>query len=432
MELKREMMRRVVMPVGVKVYQWRGDPLARLMSPKVRRDPYPLYAEIRAKGTVRSRFDMWATARYEPVAQILKDPKWSSAPRHFKNYQPLPVIDGETRGSLPSDDALLLTMDPPDHTRIRRLVGGTFSPRAVAALEPWIRTRTDELVSRIDGRAGFDLIGDLAFPLPMAVICHMLGVPPGDEDRFREWGHHVAAGLDPTFDMDPNGPIVKAQLALTQYFRTLIEQRRTDPGDDLLSALIAAEAEGERLNAEELLATCFLILVAGFETTVNLIGNGSVALMDRPDAWQALRDDPGLIPGAIEELLRFDSPVQLTSRNATEDLEVDGVPIAKGNQVIVLLGGANRDPDIFPNPDRIDIQRPDAGRHLSFSTGLHHCLGAALARLEARIALEAMTARFERLTLAGRADRRPFMVLRGFERLPVQATAARAELGAQP
>jgi cytochrome P450 len=312
-------------------------------------------------------------------------------------------------------------MDPPDHTRLRRLVTGAFTPKTIAGLEPWIREVTVRLLAATDGATGFDLIDALAFPLPIAVICQLLGVPAGDQAQFRAWGHDVAATLDPQTAAAAQADTRAAEVALNGYLQDLVRQRRARPDDSILSALIAAEDEGDRLSSGEVVSLAFLLLVAGFETTVNLIGNGTVALLGDPASWGRLRDDPALVPAAIEEMLRYDSPVQLTSRVATEDVEVSGRVIAAGRPVIVFIGGANRDPEVFEQPDEFRIDRPDPGRHLSFSLGLHHCLGSALARLEGRIAIEELTRRYPALELAARPAQRSLFVLRGFESIPVRA-----------
>jgi cytochrome P450 len=247
-------------------------------------------------------------------------------------------------------------------------------------------------------------------------------VPAEDQDQFRAWGHDVAATLDPQTAATAQAQTRAAELALTGYLRDLVHERRAHPDDSILSALIAAQEEGDRLSSGEIVSTALLLLVAGFETTVNLIGNGTVALLSDPDSWSRLRQDPALVPAAIEEMLRYDSPVQLTSRIATEEVEVGGVVIAAGQPVIVSIGGANRDPAVFEQPDEFRIDRPDPGRHLSFSLGMHHCLGSALARLEGRIAIEEVTRRYPALELAGPPIRRSLLVLRGFESVPVRAT----------
>jgi cytochrome P450 len=408
----------VVEPAVLRLCQWRGDPVARLMHPAAKADPYPLYAAMRRRGLVRSPLGVFATADHAVAAGILRDRRFSSSPVHQRGYRPPSYPPDDPRAGLPAAD--LLTLDPPDHTRLRRLVSGAFTPRAIAGLEPWIRDVTVRLLAAAAGAAGFDLIDALAFPLPIAVICHLLGVPAGDQAQFRAWGHDLAATLDPQTAAAAKAQTREAELALTGYLQDLVRQRRADPDGSLLSALIAAEEEGDRLTSGEVVSTALLLLVAGFETTVNLIGNGTVALLGDPASWARLRQEPGLIPAAVEEMLRYDSPVQLTSRIATEDAEIDGQVIAAGRAVVVCIGGANRDPAVFEQPGEFLIGRPDPGRHLSFSLGIHHCLGASLARLEGRIAVEELTRRYPALRLAARPARRPLLVLRGFESVPVR------------
>jgi cytochrome P450 len=419
-QVKESVLNRVVEPAVLRVFAWRGDPVASLMRPAIKADPYPLYAGLRGRDRdlVRSSLGAWITASHPTAEAILRDRRFSSSPVHQKGYRPPSYADGDPRADLPESD--LLTLDPPDHTRIRRLVSTAFTPRAVAALEPWIRDTATGLLDRADGAAGFDLVETLAFPLPIAVICHLLGVPAADQDKFRAWGHDVVATLDPQTARAAAQSAHTAELALTAYLRDLVDRRRAAPDDTILSALIAVEEEGDRLSTGELISTALLLLVAGFETTVNLIGNGTVALLREPGQWARLAADPGLVPGAVEELLRYDSPVQLTSRTATEDIDLDGTVLPKGTSVLVAIGGANRDPGVFPEPARLVLDRPNAADHLSFSLGMHHCLGAALARLEARVAFEELTRRYPRLALAGQPVRRPMLVLRGYEHIPVR------------
>lgn len=393
-----------------------GDPLARLLHSSTIVDPYPLYADIRPRGLCRSRLGAWATADHEIVTSVLRDRRFGVSPTLLPAYRPPDYPDGDPRATLPARD--LLSTDPPDHTRIRRLVSRTFSPNAIADLEPWIRELAARLLTRVDATEGFDLIDALALPVPIAVICRLLGVPAEDEPKFRAWGHELAANLDLTVQTAEASPRT-AELELNAYLRGIIEQRRAAPDGTLLSALIAAEEEGDRLSEQELLATALLLLVAGFETTVNLIGNGVVALLRAPEQWARLREDPSLIGPAVDELLRYDSPVQLTSRLAVEDVEIAGAVVPKGAMVITLLGGANRDPAVFPDPDRLIVDRDNAAQNHSFSYGIHRCLGAALARLEGRIVLEELISSYPDLRLAGPPSRREQLVLRGFESVPV-------------
>jgi cytochrome P450 len=420
MSLREHLTRRVVEPAVLRFFQWRGDPVARLMRPETKADPYPLYADVRRRGLVRSPLGPWVTSDHATATNVLKDQRFSSSPVHQRGYRPPTYPAGDPRAELPAAD--LLTMDPPDHTRLRRLVSGAFTPRAIASLEPWIRDATDRLLAPVDAAAGFDLIDALAFPLPIAVICHLLGVPAEDQASFRVWGHDLATTLEPQSPLAAESRSRASELALTAYLRELVRKRRADPDDSLLSALVAAEEEGDRLSFGELVAVALLLLVAGFETTVNLIGNGTVALLGEPEQWGRLREEPALVPAAVEEVLRYDSPVQMTSRIATEDVDLGGAVIQKGVPIIVAIGGANRDPDVFDQPDRLRIDRPNASRHLSFSFGIHHCLGAALARLEGRVAVEQLTRRYPGLELAGPPARRPLLVLRGFESVPVRAS----------
>jgi cytochrome P450 len=419
MGLGAHVMSHVVEPTLLRVCQWRGDPVARLMLPATKADPYPLYTRVRQRGLVRSPLGAFVAADHATVASVLRDRRFSSSPLHQPGYRRPSYPPGDPRAGLPDGD--LLNLDPPDHTRLRRLVSGAFAPRAIAGLEPWIREVTVRLLAAVDGAAGFDLIDALAFPLPIAVICHLLGVPAEDHAQFRAWGHDVAATLDPQTAAAAQAQSRVAEVALIGYLQDLVGERRANPDDTILSALIAAEEEGDRLSSGEVVRMAFLLLIAGFETTVNLIGNGTVALLGDPDGWDRLRQDPALVPTAIEEMLRYDSPVQMTSRIATEELEVGGSVIAAGRPVLVSIGGANRDPEVFDQPDEFQIDRPDPGRHLSFSLGLHHCLGASLARLEGRIAIEELTRRYQALELAAPPTRRPQLVLRGFESVPVRA-----------
>jgi cytochrome P450 len=426
--LAAKVMRRAE-PAVIRYYQWRGDPLARLLRPQTKTNPYPLYADIRRRPLTRSTLGAWMTADHAAAESILRDRRFSSSPVHQPGYRPPAYPAGDPRAELPAAD--LLSMDPPDHTRIRRLVSGAFTPKAIAGLEPWIRETTGRLLAAADASAGFDLIDGLAFPLPIAVICHLLGVPAEDQASFRAWGHAVAATLEPQTSVAAAKQSRAAELALTSYLRDLVAKRRADPDESLLSALVAIEEDGDRLSSVELVSTALLLLVAGFETTVNLIGNGTVALLGEPGHWERLREDPALVPAAVEELLRYDSPVQVTFRTATEDVDLDGTPMPKGTAVVVAIGGANRDPAVFDQPDRLIIDRPNASRHLAFSRGIHSCLGSALARLEGRIAFEELTRRFPTLEMTGPPVRRPLLVLRGFETVPVRApagsTAARGQ-----
>ncbi len=316
----------------------------------------------------------------------------------------------------------MLDRDPPDHTRLRGLVNKAFTPRVVEMLRPRIQQIVDGLLDAADGAGAMDLIEDFAYPIPVIVICEMLGVPVEDRERFKKWGLDIARGLDAIW-LPPDSEVTQRSMAsrraLSDYFRALIAERRTAPRNDLLSALIAAEEAGDKLSEEELLATCILLLVAGHETTVNLIGNGTLALLRHPDQLRLLRENPGLIGSAVEELLRFDGPVQRTARIPSEDVTIRGCTIAKGEMVMPFIGAADRDPAQFPDPDRLDIARGD-NRHIAFGWGIHFCLGAPLARVEGQIAINTLVQRLPKLSLAtDKPEFRQSLTLRGLSALPV-------------
>ena len=356
------------------------------LSPALRADPYSFYEELRRKDPVhRMRLqDAWALTDYADVDMVLRDN------RRFGN-------GGRDFGYIPQ--VSMLDLDPPEHTKIRGLVSHGFTPRSVAALEPRIRETVEVLLGNVEGRGRFDLIAEVAFPLPVIVIAEMLGVPPEDRERFNEWSSIVSLIVDPLLDDQQVRRVQQAVDEVFSYFEAVAEERRRDPKDDLVSALVTAEVDGERLERDDLLVNLLLVLVAGNETTRNLIGNGALALLRNPDQLRRLQDDPALLNGAIDELLRFDSPVQLDNRIARDPVELRGKRIAPGQRVICLLGAANRDPQAFPEADLLDVGRSSAN-HLAFGRGIHYCLGSPLARLEGRVAFEALVPRLGRLRLA--------------------------------
>jgi cytochrome P450 len=316
----------------------------------------------------------------------------------------------------------MLQADPPDHTRLRRLASKAFTPRAVESLRPRVAALVAELLDDADERGSFDMLVDLAEPLPVVVICELLGVPPADHEQFKGWSTAVARTLDAVTDPSLFERAVPALVGFVQYFSELIEQRRADPRDDLLSALIRAEADGATLTTPELFAMVILLFIAGHETTTNLLGNGTLALARRPDEFTRLRRQPDLLPGAVEELLRYDSPVQVTARTATCDLDVNGIAVRKGEGVVCALAGANRDPAFVDAPDALRVARPPT-QHLAFGHGMHHCLGAPLARLEGQEVFGALARRYGQIDLLD--DRPPYrehFVLRGLASLPLALT----------
>ena len=361
----------------------------------------------------------WMFTRHTDIDTILRDH------RRFSNDPRKGTLSSRQRAGLPADEEFtMLFLDPPDHKRLRALVNKAFTPKAVNALEPHIRSLLGSLLDDIDDPAGFDLMQAVAQPLPVIVIAEMLGVPPEDRAQFKIWSDQRARTLEPSIDARERALADAANKALNDYFRPIIEERRADPKDDIVSALAQAEEEGDRLTELEMLNMLRLLLIAGNETTTNLIGNGVLALLRHPDQMQKLRDDPSLIPSAVDELLRFDSPVQTDFRRALEDCEVNGFPLKKRDNIVLLLGAANRDPDVFEKPDRLDVGRGDRS-HLSFGRGIHHCIGAPLARLEGRVVLEVLLERFSQISLRDRQPRfRNSIVLRGLESLPVRCVKA--------
>jgi len=377
-----------------------------LTSKQVRDDPYPHYRELRLRDPVhRLRLiNAWALTRYDDADAVLRDH------RRFANA-------GRDYGYL--DYVTLLDLDPPDHTRLRSLVAQAFTRRTVAAMEPGIRRIVDELLAAVATREQFDLIQALAYPLPMTVIAKLLGVPAQDLDKFESWSNDIALVVDPVLRQRQIRQARKASDALFEYFEGIIEHRRRAPRDDLISALLASEDAGDQLTRDELLGTLVLLLVAGNETTRNLIGNGMLALLKHPEQMQRLSADPRRLDAAINEMLRYDSPVQLDSRIAREDLVIRGKRIRAGQQVIAVLGAANRDPEVFARPDTLDIERP-ATPHLAFGRGIHYCLGSPLAILEARVAFTGLLEHFSAIRLARDPTARDQIVLRGVEELWVE------------
>ncbi|MEY2471993.1 MAG: hypothetical protein QOK28_1322 [Actinomycetota bacterium] len=383
--------------------------------------PYPTYDVIRAQGLTHSAWGPWVAADYETVRAVLRDHRFGVDGRvHPDHTPPEPnYFDGDR--AVP-EEAMLLS-DPPAHTRVRRLVSKAFTPRAVAQLRAYMEEVTDALLDGLLERRDVDLVDEFAFPIPLAVICRILGVPAEDRALFQAWGEDLVPSLDP-FQTDEQ--VAKARVAdaeMTRYIDELIAQRRRAPTEDLLSEMVAAEEEGDRLSEEELLGNVSLIFGAGFETTVNLIGNGVLALLRHPAELARLRADPSLIPNAVNELLRYDSPVQMTSRIALEPVDVAGHHFDQFDEIIVLLGGANRDPAVFERPDVVEVARANASEHVAFSSGTHYCLGAALARAEGEVAFGRLLERATTIELRGEPEPRPFMVLHGLAKLPLTLSA---------
>ncbi len=387
-----------------------------LVPPEEWPDPHPHYHRMRTATPILEvpEWDEFVFTRFEDCERILRDPTMSSDPTSRR--MEVPVFEFAEGMERPRT---MLLMDPPDHTRLRKLVSKAFTPRTMERLRPHVAELAHGMLDEVDP-AGFDLISGLAFPLPVTVICEMLGIPAEDRHLFGPWSSDASRMLDADLDEATIQRGMLAFMSLLNYLNGIFEERRANPRDDLLTALLAAEEEGDRLSEEELRSTVLLLFVAGHETTMNLIGNGTVAMMRQRDQWERLVADPSLSPGAVEECLRFDGPVHLTGRTATVPSVVGDVTVEPGQGLITLLAAANRDPARFPDPDKLDITRGD-NHHLTFSQGAHYCLGAALARLEGQEVFKAMAQRFPTLELTEEPVHREHFVLRGYQAVHVAA-----------
>jgi hypothetical protein len=358
--------------------------------------------------------------RYDDINAVLRD-----GGRFFVDDRKQPTYEKRRadmikQGILDEEEYAqsMLTSDPPDHTRLRSLVTKAFTPRTIEALRPRIESIVQEQLDAVAQAGGIDVIESLAYPLPVTVIAEMLGVPAEDRERFKRWSDDAIKGLGFTSVNEAREARV-AFRELRAYFQDIAEERRREPREDLFSALLAAEEAGDKLTTDEVFSMCILLLVAGNETTTNLIGNGLLALLRNPQQLEVLRDDPARLEGAVEELLRYDSPVQATARFPTEDTEVNGHPVKAYEMLILLIGAGNRDPEQFEDPERLDVTRQDV-RPLSFGHGIHYCLGAPLARLEGQVALGALIERFPNMRLAnGKPVWGDNLILRGLKSLPV-------------
>jgi cytochrome P450 len=390
------------------------------------RDPFPWLDALREQGPLVEGKVMSATASHAVTSEVLRSAHFGvgidseSLPWIARKVMRLALDD---RYPGPAEPPSLLAVDPPQHTRYRRLVSKAFTARAVAALEKRVEEIADELLDAMEAHDEVDLVDAYAAPLPVRIIAEILGVPEHMQQQLLDWGNAAAVTLDPALSY---ATFKRAADALQQMHLWLghhLAELRRNPGDDLMSQLATLTDDGDSLTDVELRATALLVTGAGFETTVNLIGNGVMALLTHPDQLAVLRDDSSLWDNATDEVLRWDSPVQNTVRFALQDTEVCGLPVRKGSIINMMVGGANRDPAVFADPHAFDVRRGNARDHLAFSAGVHFCLGASLARLEGSVALRKLFERFPDLSLAGQPQRRPLRVLRGFEHLPVRLNA---------
>jgi pimeloyl-[acyl-carrier protein] synthase len=395
-----------------------GEVYFNIWDPEFRANPYPHYDPLLAgpppiidAGPMKFAL----VARYADVTAGLRDHE------HLSSMQPPPppeqVYEGRFKGA-----RNMLGSDPPQHSRLRRLVSRDFTPRRIRELEPRIREIAKDLLDKVEARGQFDLMADIANVLPVTVIAEMLGVPPELNARFKRWSDTIIGGDNRMPGMPPPPELVRAIDELGDYFTDEIERRRAHPGPDLVSALVAAHDEGEVMSAADLLSFITLLLLAGNETTTNLIGNGTLALGRNPDQFDALKRNPAMLPRAIEEMLRYDGPVQSTVRFAKEAVSLGGTEIPAGALALMIVAAANRDPAQFKDPQKFDITR-DPNEHVAFGEGIHFCIGAPLARMEARITFEAMLERFPRLRLKDPAMKPVYKgsyFLRGLESLPLE------------
>ncbi|MEU3244588.1 MULTISPECIES: cytochrome P450 [unclassified Streptomyces] len=385
-------------------------------------DPYPAYAHLRERGRVHhyEPTDQWLVPHHADVSALLRDRRLGRTYQHRFTHEDFgrtaPPPEHEPFHVL--NDHGMLDLEPPDHTRIRRLVSKAFTPRTVERLGPYVRGLARELVSGLVAAGGGDLLTDVAEPLPVAVIAEMLGIPESDRAPLRPWSADICGMYELNPSQETAARAVRASVEFTEYLRELIEARRKEPGDDLISGLIAAHDEGDRLTEQEMISTCVLLLNAGHEATVNATVNGWWTLFRHPGQLAALRADHSLVPTAVEELMRYDTPLQMFERWVLDDIEIDGTTIPRGAEIALLFGSANHDPAAFARPGELDLSRVE-NPHISFSAGIHYCIGAPLARIELAASLGALLELAPTLRLAEEPRRKPNFVIRGLEGLSV-------------
>ncbi|MFJ8360367.1 cytochrome P450 [Streptomyces sp. NPDC093984] len=386
-------------------------------------DPYPAYAELRARGRVHwfEPTGQWLVPHHADVSALLRDRRLGRTYQHRFTHEEFgrtaPPPEHEPFHTL--NDHGMLDLEPPDHTRIRRLVSKAFTPRTVEQLKPYVRDLAGELVARLVEAGGGDLLTDVAEPLPVAVIAEMLGIPEADRGQLRPWSADICGMYELGPSEETARRAVRASVEFSQYLQELIAERRKEPGEDLISGLIAAYDEGDRLTEQEMISTCVLLLNAGHEATVNATVNGWWALFRHPEQLAALRANHTLVPSAVEELMRYDTPLQLFERWVLDEIEIDGTVIPRGAEIAMLFGSANHDPAVFDAPETLDLTRKD-NPHISFSAGIHYCIGAPLARIELAASMTALLEKAPTLRLAAEPERKPNFVIRGLEGLRVE------------
>ncbi len=388
--------------------------------PAFRANPYPFYDTLREKAPVYlTPLDTVVLSRYDDVAVTLRSNDFSRDIEKNANPPTSPILKRKRQTRTDDGGKSILNLDPPDHTRLRRLVSLAFTPSAIERLRPRIQQLVDDVLDVAQERGSIELIDDLAFPVPFQVISDLLAMPTERSVELREWSQHLTASLEPTADDDDMDRAEAAIENFIPYLIGIVEDRRHNLGDDLLSALIQVEESGDRMTTQELIAFVLLLYVAGHETTVNLIGNGALALLRHRDQLTLWRDNPRLDSVAVDELLRYDGPVQLTVRVPIRPVHYGEITVQPGTVVMTVLGAANHDPAMFDDPHALRLERPNANRHLALAAGIHYCLGASLAKLEATIAIGSLIRRFPDLDLAGEPGWRDRLTIRGVDRLPL-------------
>jgi cytochrome P450 len=391
--------------------------------PAFRADPYPFYDRLRSEAPAYwTPLDTVVLTRYDDIGHTLRSNDFSRDLEANANPPTNPALI-RRREQRANGTKSILNLDPPDHTRLRRLVTKAFTPSAIEALRPRIQQLVDNVLDRADERGSMELVDELAFPVPFQVISDLLDMPTDRADELRAWSQLITAAIEPTADESTLDGAEAALALLIPYLVAIIEHRRRHLGNDLLSGLLVAEESGDRLSTDELISFVVLLYVAGHETTVNLIGNGTLALLRNRDQLVRWRDDTSLDANAVDELLRYDGPVQLTVRTpmvpVSYDTPAGRVDVPKGTVVMNILGAANHDPAVFENPHALQLDRPNANRHLALAAGVHYCLGASLAKLEAQVAIGSLIRRFPNIELAGEPGWRDRLTIRGVDHLPL-------------